>query len=376
MVINGLHEAQDIIKAITIINEIVLFFFSIGWIIHSAKQCWSLSMDYRNCKNTPNLHPIYRDVQYLSQQRKLYNLKTHFVKYVIFITCIISEMSSKICIIIICITKSIQSRFVNNSTTTQITNKYPNCPIHDTFNNIYSFPYTILMYNMTYMLFLLLIMLLCVLTRYLAARYLNNRFHTTLYKYIVWLLAQCSILIICSSLYSFILLYFILPGLFFINWIVLLRDNLFLSRVLKSNLREMKTHTYDRQLYRQQLAAYKFYKCFNIMLIGSMFCVVLTISMYCTEYIMFILSKNMCYFNLVYKLNFKIENSLQFIIIQKFVSFLFPITFFLYSVSSSVPLYAMSSLTLLQKCILRYRYRNNVYRFNYDNIQHLMCRDS
>ena len=92
----ALYEASHIARWICFINVIFSVYLSIGWIIHSLRQCWFISVDYRLCKNTPNLHPIHRDVQYLSQQRKLYNLKTHFVKYVLIVMCLSVELIGNI----------------------------------------------------------------------------------------------------------------------------------------------------------------------------------------------------------------------------------------------------------------------------------------
>ena len=94
------HEVSSKIRSISAINVILTICLSIGWIIHSLRQCWFLSVDYKLCKNTPNLHPIHRDVQYLSQQRKLYNLKTDFVKYVLIVLCLSVEMIGSIWVVI------------------------------------------------------------------------------------------------------------------------------------------------------------------------------------------------------------------------------------------------------------------------------------
>ena len=56
------------------------------------RECYRNVNRYLTCKRTPDLHPIYKDVQYLSRQRKLYNLKTHIVKYVLVILCLSVEV--------------------------------------------------------------------------------------------------------------------------------------------------------------------------------------------------------------------------------------------------------------------------------------------
>ena len=190
---------------------------------------------------------------------------------------------------------------------------------------------------------------------------------------------QCVIIVICSNIYSVLFIYFIFPVFCFINWFVLLRDNLFLSRVLKSNLIEIKLHSYSRQLYRQQLYAYKFYKFFNRILLGAIFCLSLFFLLYCIGHIIRVLSISYCLLNLVYNVNIYINyskyDSLLYII-RKISTFFDSFSFLLYSFSNSLPLFCLTLFPLVSECIKRYRSRNNVYRFNYVNIQPLLRRDS
>ena len=114
------------------LNFAITFLLNIGWMVLCARRCCSVLRKYGICKRTPNLHPIYRDVQYLSQQRKLYNLKTHTVKYVLIIMCLGVEISSILCaggyVILI------NNGALNNATERwiEIQSHYPHCHI-DTF---------------------------------------------------------------------------------------------------------------------------------------------------------------------------------------------------------------------------------------------------
>ena len=377
---NDLHEVNSKIRAISVMNMIFTICLSIGWIIHSLRQCWFISVDYKLCKNTPNLHPIHRDVQYLSQQRKLYNLKTHFVKYVLIVLCLSVEMIGSIWVVITGVVSwsMLENTSIKNSMLLQISNLYPNCLTHDRLIYMYLYPYIILLTTtINLILITLLLVLLCILTRYLATRYLNHPFKRTLYKYIAWLVVQCIIIVICSNIYTVIFMYFIFPVFCFINWFVLLRDNLFLSRVLKSNLRELKFHAYNRQLYRQQLTAYKFYKFFNRILIISIFCLSLFVLLYYIEHITHVLLSSYCLLNLVYGVNINVEYSKYSSMldtIRAISACLDNFSLLLYSFSNSLPLFCLTLFPLVSKCIKRYRSRNNVYRFNYDNIQPLLRR--
>ena len=346
-----LHEANNIARLILIINLIITLCLSIGWIIHSLRQCWFVSVDYRLCKNTPNLHPIHKDVQYLSQQRKLYNLETHFVKYVLIVMCLSIELIGNIWIGITGVVYGhfVESNSFNYSRMLQITSLNPQCFIDGTLRRMYLYPYIILLYSITFILFTLLFVLLCILTRYLATRYLNHPFKRTLYKYIAWLVVQCIIIVICSNICTVIFMYFIFPVFCFINWFVLLRDNLFLSRVLKSNLRELRLHSYSRQLYRQQLTAYKFYRFFNRILLGAIFFLSFFFFLHCIEHIIRVLSSSYCLLNLVYNVNIYIDyskyHSLLFII-RKISTCLDSFSLILYSFSNSLPLLCITLFPL------------------------------
>ena len=179
-----LYDANNIARLIFIINLIFTICLSIGWIIHSLRQCWFISVDYRLCKNTPNLHPIHRDVQYLSQQRKLYNLKTHFMKYVLIVVCLSVELIGNIWIVITGVVSAnfVESNSFNYFRMLEISILNPQCFADGTLAHMYLFPYLILLYSINLILIILLLVLLCILTRYLATRYLNHPFKRTLYK--------------------------------------------------------------------------------------------------------------------------------------------------------------------------------------------------
>ena len=87
----AMHTINDI-GMVTLINLVITLFLNIAWIFVCMRQCYRTVNRYLTCKRTPDLHPIYKDVQYLSRQRKLYNLETHIVKYVLVILCMSVEV--------------------------------------------------------------------------------------------------------------------------------------------------------------------------------------------------------------------------------------------------------------------------------------------
>ena len=75
------HTVIDTFGTIGTVNLSITLCLNIAWATVCMLECYRFVNRYINCKRTPDLHPIYKDVQYLSRQRRLYNLKTHIVKY-------------------------------------------------------------------------------------------------------------------------------------------------------------------------------------------------------------------------------------------------------------------------------------------------------
>ena len=137
-----------------------------------------------------------------------------------------------------------------NSTIVAIETKYPNCSIHSIAKEFYLFPSSIILLNTESFFILSIFILLSILTRYLAARYLNHSFHRTLRKYIILSSVQFIIIVGCSTIYTIICSFILFPVLLIINWVVLFKDSRFLSRILKSNLKEIELHTNNKTLFR------------------------------------------------------------------------------------------------------------------------------
>ena len=358
----------------SILNLLITIILNIGWIVQCMRECWRVAIKYRTCKNTPNLHPIYRDIQYLSRQRNLYNLKTHFVKYVLIVMCLSVEMGRVFwSIFFLWLYYEPLSPKLNHEWT-HIISKYPHCYISYCVEHFVFSPFYIFMYTFTYFHSSLLIVLLSILTRYLAARYLNHSFKRTLLKYISWLAVQFVVVLFCSTTYTILfslLLFF--PLLMLINWIVLFRDNRILSRVLKSNLKEIERHSNNKVLYREQLSAYRFYRIFQKTLLLSLFFLIIVIILFNVSIIL-ITAKSMCLLNMVFGINSTIHNIFNFspivnstlVYSENFIGDLF--TAF-YSLSTSLPIVCVTFFPLVQACVKRYKSRHNVYRFNYENIK-------
>ena len=355
-----LNTIVDILGYFFVGNIFLTILFNIGWIIQCVRECWRVARNYRICKRTPNLHPIYRDVQYLSQQRKLYNLKTHFVKYVLIVMC----LSVEICGILflgsfsVLYTEPLTSKLSNEWI--QIQSKYQ-CYLTYQIGHLIFFPFYIFMYTFGYLQFFLLFVLLSILTRYLAARYLNHSFKRTLIKYISWLAVQFVIVLFCSTIYTLVFSWFLFPLIILLNWIVLFRDNIILSRVLKSNLREIELHSNNKVLYREQLSAYRFYSIFNKTLLISLFLLISVIILNNLS-IFFQFTNSMCVVNIVYGIKHPMPNIIQLsslsnILFDHFVTIMPSV---LYSLSTSLPIVCVTFIPLVRACVKRYKSRHNV----------------
>ena len=370
---SDLQEIADVGNYVYFVNILLTILFNIGWIVQCLRECVKVAMKYRICKRTPNLHPIYRDVQYLSQHRKLYNLKTHFVKYVLMVMC----LSVELCVIfwfVLFIWSCSRPLTANlNNEQKNFQSKYPNCNFSKTFAHLIFFPFYILMYTFIYFLFFLLFVLLSILNRYLAARYLNHSFKRTLLKYIFWLAVQFVLILLCSTIYTLLISVLLFPLLFLINWLVLFRDNRILCRVLRSNLREIKLHSSNKVLYREQLSAYSFYRIFQKTLLISLFFLVILMTLHNLYYGFKFTANSLCLLNFVVGGNHNIPNIILFqslyLNIHSYEPIVESILLLLYSFSTSLPIMCVTIIPLVRVCVNRYRSRHNVYRYSYESIK-------
>ena len=261
-----------LIKFIVMANYLTTFCLDIAWVVYCARYLCLYVLSYRACKRAPDLHPIHRDVQYLSRQRKLYNFKTHILKYTLLILYLCVEMSSYVWFGI-CILSHPNSDAKFHAKRNQIKALYPHCYIYYHLAHFFLNPIYIILYNLGHCLIFLQFFLLCVLIRYLAARYFNHPFKRTLFSYLVWLVVQYTLVAVCSTIYTYIHSLLLIPLLLMIDWLALLRDSRKLSRVLESNLREIKLHSSNTALKKEQYLAYRSYRILHrFLLLTSFFC--------------------------------------------------------------------------------------------------------
>ena len=367
---------QQTVDAVIIINLFITLCLNIAWILVCMRECYRFVNRYLTCKRTPDLHPIYKDVQYLSRQRKLYNLETHIVKYVLVILCMSVEVITIVCAAVLVAVIWITPEGIYLAEMIKYINHHPNCILNNRYWKIYFISPLMWFQNFTFFTGFLWFVLISILTRYLAARYLNHPFNKTLYRYIVWISVQFCIVAFFSNKYTFIFSYFAFPLLSIINWLVLLRDNRILCRVLRSNITELDLHSNNRVLYHEQVSGYRFYRFFSKVLLTTLLLLVIAVLIeYSTGFLRYGMETSFCLQKIVYNFNFSFElNINSTTVIRTNFDEISEICFLIYSISSSLPIICITLIPLIRACVKRYKSRYMVYRYNYENIQPLIRR--
>ena len=357
------------------INLFITLCLNIVWILVCMRECYRYVNRYLTCKRTTDLHPVYKDVQYLSRQRKLYNLETHIVKYVLVISCMSAEVVGIAFVAIFFFIIRIQ---LNETEMIKYQKEYPNCNLELRSRKLQLIPQLMWLQNLIYFIGLLWCVLISILTRYLAARYLNHPFNKTLYRYIVWISGQFCIVAFCSNKFTFIFSIFAFPLLSIINWLVLLRDNRILCRVLRSNLTELELHSNNRVLYHEQVTGYRCYRFFSkVLLISMLLLVIIVFVENLTRLVRYSVDTSFCLLRIIYDFNFAFElhfNNTTVIHTTVIIHTIDATCFLIYSISSSLPIICITLIPLIRACVKRYKSRYMVYRYNYENIQPLIRR--
>ena len=314
-------------------------------------------------------------IQYFSKDL-LYHYKTDITKYVLMIMCSIVEIVS---IIFSGITEIIQSRLhlANETKLNSLMHQNYDCSSPTWFLIYSQHPLDVLLQNICLFLVLFAILLICILSRYLAARYLHHPFKHILVKYISWYLFQGILLAFCSTWYTWFFLILLLPIICLINWKLLQRDTSILSRVLKSNITEIKLFSNNKVLYHRQLSAYKFYRIFRVALLISF----LTLSLYGCLFILYraieILLFHRCIKILAWMWYFPTPLEVPIHIRHNIIVaiyFIDKVSLMIYSISSCLPLCLITFSPIVLKCMMRYTEKVDQYRYNYQTLQPLLRR--
>ena len=149
----AIAEYLHAFRILNLFPYIVSICLNVIWLIICMKLCYRMALSYRASKRTPLLHPIHRDVQYLSLQRKLYNLKTHFIKYILICMCLCVEILQVVSIFVYTV---LNTKHITKYTFDRIGSKNSTCNISSYFANVYRSPLLIPVQNSPFINFLLL----------------------------------------------------------------------------------------------------------------------------------------------------------------------------------------------------------------------------
>ncbi|KAI6654760.1 hypothetical protein LOD99_2639 [Oopsacas minuta] len=342
------------LTAITILATIILNVF---WLVKICIELYKTIKKYNITKNRTDFHPLYKDVQSLSQSMELYNYKSHMAKFVIVISICGVELFQFVFtylsrLIFILIPKPEEL----NVTLFGVWDFHLTC--NYAFEKYYSHPFIIVFFDLDNATYILLMVLLSVLTRFLSLRYLRHPVRPVLMKYLAWLLLQYALIALASTIYTYPIMFLLIPSFFIINWLLFVKESLLLSRVLKMNVKELMWHSPDRIFFNNQLLAYKHYKFFRILLILSLF---ISVILVCLLFFATGFKAVLC-FSQAFPL------SPTAILIKDVMKYIDPIFLFLWLVSYGLPLWVYSAACF----ILKYSNRNQQYRFNYSNIRPLL----
>ena len=354
-----LHYISDLILSVTVL-------LLIGWQLRYTFLSWNQYKAYILCRDRPVFHPTHTDVKHLSKLRELYNHRTYLTKYIIIVICCTVEI---ICLAWSGIKNHIQKVIngeLNSTVESGIGVPLENCTIAHHWSDYFHSVFFPIIYHQ-YIFCFLLFVLLCILTRYLSSRYMRISFKRTLTMYLLWYSFQCCVIAVCANSPTFILSIILFPLLSVANWSILLRDSLILSRVLKSNIRELKLFSSNQVFYEQQLAAYKFYRISRIFLmVATLFLILTGITLQIKEALA-ISKDNFCILRYLYNIHINsvsLQNSIYLIehlLLIPYYIFLALYTFFI-----SLPLWVITVSPVITQCIKRYRDKEENYRFNYD----------
>ena len=295
-VIKVFYSAQTIIAIIVT----VLSFCTSGFlIVYLIKH---LRIIYRQYK-------VYRNsfvVDCVVRAKMLFNYKTVIYKNGMLILILVLEVLFYFLFAICFETVRYIKRSVLKENITSL-----NCNITNSMIQVlYLKPLTILFPMTVVILLISLISLFSFLSTFLSRRYygysLDKR---VISKYIVWWLLQIVLLLSCSVLYLQILFLFLTPILLFIDWCILLKESLKLSRHIKAVVFEVKQFENDPARYRAAHSSYRTYKFFIFIELLILILIVMMVTLILMDLVLQLVLTDNWYFKLVYDIDINFSNT-------------------------------------------------------------------
>ena len=371
-----IHIIANLFGIPTALLLITTFFLNIIWVSYLALKIVKIYKN--NCKQTLNSQPSYLS------NLQLYNYRTHLTKYVLMCLCsVVQVLNITSCTVAALLHYILWNKNHNNSKIIPYDNSNGTCKLYGSQALLKSYPVYIVLINVNFVFLFLIFSIISISSRYLVARYLNFPFQHTLFKYLLWFGTQLLLITICSSAKTLIFSFFLFPIIALINLILLLRDILFLTRVVKSNLRNIQFFSFNKTLYKQELAIYKFYKFFRIFLLVYAFSTFLVINLYSVISLLQILIHDYCFLRALFpalhipsQISFNHDTLFnQWGLVRDIVQLVQGILGLILALSLSVPLLITIISPVIYRCIKLCRQKEDQFRFNYDKLEPLLTRN-
>ena len=364
------------LNRITLVSYFALlaihFLFLLVWFAFCLKHTYHRILTYRRYKQT-SLFPLISSVKVLEKKRVLYNEETHIVKFVVLTFCVVIEIMNIFLFVGAVIFERYPGVPDNDTIVTHFKQTHLYCELQHSFLEFYFHPEYILIFNSNFIFVFLLWITISFLSRYLSLRYFNHGYLNTLKKYSWLFITQSLVILLCSNTYTFIFSFITCPVLLILNFILLFRDSLTLTQVLRINLHSLKYHG-SKVLYKEQLRAYRFYRIFRIVYLFSTSVFVLCICCYYSYKFLDFFIEQFCIIEFLYGIEIP-----SFIIeyihkhrdtIRALESVMFSLggcLLVVYSSTMTLPFVAITLWPSVRRILKRLRARERDFRFNYSN---------
>ena len=353
----------DIIQGVLVLSILMLHFsFTSFWLMHISKHLRKTNRDFNQCK--------YSHIDSQVKSKLIFNYRTLYIKD-IFLICI--ALLEFILLLYIVISGSFQS-YYKKTHIHMFVHSHNDCDTSGYLTLLLVNPFTQLITVGYAFLFISTLMMLVILTTYLARRYfgytLENRF---LIRIILWWIVQ--IIFLLLSVIPYLELFILsLPIFLSIDWVMLSVTSWRLSRTLKSKLFELFRFEYDPVRYKIQKMQYKTYNVFVTIHIIAVLMLTLIIWLHVVTNITKVTFLNDCYFKYRYNISwdFHLDTESKKIISEIVSVFDHYVNFsliFLYGIILDIP-FLLLFLAKLSYFLLKGS-RNSLY--NYSIIQPLLA---
>ena len=311
------------------------------------------------------------------KRRILYNLETHFVKYILLLILVVLELIEPLCgVFYVYNTIGHNPWYINVLNDTRVTE----CSVSQTIELFFSNNLCIQFCEDLDVLFLcqcmigicVFITFLSILCRYLAARYNRHPISRTVGKYILWMCVQIILHLPGFSRYTLGLTLFNSLFIVIIDWLVLVRDSKKLRSALRLYIQELQLHL-NRQPYLRERILYSTYNKCMVVLLGSVLSYAIALALLNFLHIGSNMLTNECMYSLISVNNRHYQPER---IYHTFFHILYLIKWFfilLHFVLLALPLHIVTVSALVALCIKKCRGvdKQNIH-FNYEIMRDLL----